>query len=265
MELDPITREEVYLSAVAGDTPTDNVPMPETRIEFFLQEIINSVTAISELVSTLDVESVGGSGKYIAAISETDGKISAIAETMDTVPTASSTKAVTSGGIHTPLAAIIDGDAKNRLHFTSMITGQLAGCVYTVNADGSVSVDVSGKTGNSYCSLAIEGAAQEIDDFCNGNYVLSGCPSGGGSENSFRLYAAKGGYSAYDYGNGVILPNNGAQKGINVIIYIDAGYTGDNLTFKPMICRKTDWDVSHEFTSYCPTNIELYQMILNLQ
>lgn len=58
---------------------------------------------ITTAIQALDVSSVGGAGKYISAILETDGKISATATTMDTTPTASSTKAVTSGGIKTAL------------------------------------------------------------------------------------------------------------------------------------------------------------------
>lgn len=58
---------------------------------------------ITAAIQALDVSSVGGGGKYISAISETDGKISATATTMDTTPTANSTNAVTSGGIKTAL------------------------------------------------------------------------------------------------------------------------------------------------------------------
>ena len=63
---------------------------------------------ITTAIQALDVSSVGGDGKYISAISETDGKISATATTMDTTPTASSTKAVTSGGIKTALDKKVD-------------------------------------------------------------------------------------------------------------------------------------------------------------
>ena len=58
---------------------------------------------ITSAIQALDVSSQGGDGKYIKSISEADGKISATAETMDTAPTASSTKAVTSGGVKTAL------------------------------------------------------------------------------------------------------------------------------------------------------------------
>ena len=57
-------------------------------------------TAITTAINNLGVTSVGGNGKYISAISETNGKISATATAMDTTPTASSTKAVTSGGVY---------------------------------------------------------------------------------------------------------------------------------------------------------------------
>ena len=62
-----------------------------------------SEKAVASAIEALDVASVGGSGKYISAISEADGKISATATTMDTTPTANSTKAVTSGGVKSAL------------------------------------------------------------------------------------------------------------------------------------------------------------------
>lgn len=58
---------------------------------------------VTNAINALDVSSVGGDGKYISEISETDGKISATATTMDATPTENSTKAVTSGGIKTAL------------------------------------------------------------------------------------------------------------------------------------------------------------------
>ena len=46
-----------------------------------------STTAITNAINALDVASAGGAGKYIQAISETDGKISATAQTFPTVAT----------------------------------------------------------------------------------------------------------------------------------------------------------------------------------
>jgi hypothetical protein len=45
---------------------------------------------------------------------------------------------------------------------------------------------------------------------------------------------------------------------------IYAGYTADNVVFKPMICKAADYLVSPEYVPYCPTMPELYQMILDL-
>lgn len=54
---------------------------------------------IADAIGELDVPSVGGAGEYIESISEADGKITAVKQTMDTTPTANSTKACTSGGV----------------------------------------------------------------------------------------------------------------------------------------------------------------------
>ena len=62
-----------------------------------------SEKAVRDAINALDVDSVGGAGKYISAISETNGKISATATTMDTTPTANSTNAITSGGVASAL------------------------------------------------------------------------------------------------------------------------------------------------------------------
>ena len=60
-------------------------------------------TSVSDAINALDVSSVGGAGKYIQAISEANGKISATEQTMDTAPTQNSTNACTSGGIYTAI------------------------------------------------------------------------------------------------------------------------------------------------------------------
>lgn len=77
-------------------------------------------TAITNAINALDVASAGGDGKYISAISETDGKISATATTMDTAPTASSTKAVTSGGVKTAINTA-ETNAKNLANATGTL------------------------------------------------------------------------------------------------------------------------------------------------
>ena len=65
-----------------------------------------TVSTVTNAINGLDVSSVGGNGKYISAISETDGKISATETTMDTTPTANSTNAVTSGGVQEAISSV---------------------------------------------------------------------------------------------------------------------------------------------------------------
>ena len=66
--------------------------------------------AVRDAINALDVAEVGGTGKYIKAISEVDGKIAATEETMDTTPTEGSQKAVTSGGVKAAIDAIDPGN-----------------------------------------------------------------------------------------------------------------------------------------------------------
>ena len=75
-----------------GMTPTstiesgNNRPAESGAVNTALeQEIENRNSAISNAINSLDVASVGGSGKYISAISETDGKISATASDISDV------------------------------------------------------------------------------------------------------------------------------------------------------------------------------------
>lgn len=158
------------------------------------------------------------------------------------------------------LAELIDSGAKNRLKFDALTAGQLNGLTYTVNSDGTVTV--SGSKVNpaqaSYALFRINGTdTVYIDDLCDGKHVLSGCPSGGGS-NTYRLYAAKSSYTRYDDGSGVLLSDTSITD-IQLIINIVAGYdlTGP-VTFSPMICSSAAWAVSHKFVPYCDTLQQIY-------
>ena len=65
-----------------------------------------SSAAITSAINDLDVSSVGGSGKYISAISETNGKISATATSLATSITSGGTTAPTSGAVYNAIAAL---------------------------------------------------------------------------------------------------------------------------------------------------------------
>lgn len=67
---------------------------------------MNPVTsnAVAGAISALDVSSVGGSGKYISAISEADGKISATASNLATSVTSGDNSPVTSNAVYNVLS-----------------------------------------------------------------------------------------------------------------------------------------------------------------
>ena len=97
-------------------------------------EVTNRNTAITNAINNLDVSSVGGDGKYISAISETNGKISATSTTMDTAPTTNSVKAVTSGGIKTAISTA-ETNAKNLANATGTLAIANGGTGATTQAD----------------------------------------------------------------------------------------------------------------------------------
>ena len=61
-------------------------------------------TGVKAAIDALDVSSVGGSNKYISAISEADGKISATASNLATTVTSGSADPVTAGAVYTALS-----------------------------------------------------------------------------------------------------------------------------------------------------------------
>ena len=62
-------------------------------------EVSNRNTAITNAVNALDVAGVGGSGKYISAISESNGKINATVSDLTSVIESGNNQPATSGGV----------------------------------------------------------------------------------------------------------------------------------------------------------------------
>ena len=88
---DSTNKKAVGVTIDSTPTVSSNSPVSSDGVKSY----------VDNSIADLDVNSVGGAGKYISEISESDGKISATETTMDTSPDASSTKAVTSAGIKT--------------------------------------------------------------------------------------------------------------------------------------------------------------------
>ena len=75
--------------------------------------LLATIGQVLTAVQSLDVASIGGNGKYIKAISQTDGKILATEGTFDTTVTQNSTRGVSSGAVYTAIAAASSGSTSS--------------------------------------------------------------------------------------------------------------------------------------------------------
>lgn len=166
------------------------------------------------------------------------------------------------------LAELIDGAAKNRLTFRDLAmikqmntSGTWDGNVYTnrgvtftINDDFSVTVSGTATGGNSVLVLSPRGGFS-IEE---GEWVLSGCPSGG-STATYNISIAN---TTSDTGRAAEFTSVSAKL---VRIYILDGTTVDDLVFRPMVCSKAAWDISQTYKPYRPSYAELYEMVKALQ
>ena len=114
--------------------------------------------------------------------------------------------------------------SKNLLPFPYFHSSMLqAGITYTVNSDGTITANGTA-TGRSEFVLSANKS-----DWASGNYVLSGCPSGG-STDTYSLQTING-FS--DTGSGLKVNNTAELKRISIII--KKGTTVSNLVFKPQL------------------------------
>ena len=152
----------------------------------------------------------------------------------------------------------VDSGAKNILQFDGLTKTLHNGVAFTLNQDGTIKMErVEANSSASTSILTVSGSTLEIDSLCNGHFYLSGCPSGG-SETTFEISAttASGSANPYikrDYGSGVLLVDKGSSSNIRVQLIARSAFTG-SVIFKPMLCSKADWDISHQYEPYALPN-----------
>lgn len=134
---------------------------------------------------------------------------------------------------------LVDNGRKNLLKITSS-SEVINGVTFTVGTDGSITVN---GTATAEAWFYVDPEMQSY----NGTYVLSGCPSRG-SRSTFELQMAS--WNFRDFGDGVTFTKTNESS--SVAIGIRSGYKAVNLVFRPMICTKEAWDVSHEYVPYKP-------------
>lgn len=156
------------------------------------------------------------------------------------------------------IGTVANAGAKNILKITGS-SQTINGVTFTVNDDQTVTVN---GTASATISYVITDNAQAVL-IPDGNYILSGCPQGGGTSSyDLRWYMYSSGKSAYDMGSGATVTKDGNTTSSNIAIVIRSGATANNLVFKPMLSPP---EIAGDFQPYAPTNRELYEMILALQ
>lgn len=160
------------------------------------------------------------------------------------------------------LAELVDGGAKNKIQFDEIGTSSTHGSTYTangvtftLNSDNTVTAErVSSSESTATCNLRFGSGSLYVDSLCDGNHVLSGCPSGG-SATTYSMQVGRDPYFKIDYGDGVLLTNPSPTTNVYITMTVRSGFTG-SITFKPMICVKSAWDISHEYVPYRPSEDE---------
>ena len=101
-----------------ADIPTGSFTHTLEQIDAAVTDVTNATgqaeslsaaitAALTSGIADLDVASAGGTGKYISAISEADGKISATATNLASAPESGVTAAISSGAVYTALSGKI--------------------------------------------------------------------------------------------------------------------------------------------------------------
>lgn len=157
------------------------------------------------------------------------------------------------------LAEIVDSGAKNRLilnpqQHSSALTG-------VVN-EAYGAIDITANTSSNAATYTI---AKDLSTLTDGEeYVLSGCDNG----DFWNTYGFAIVNSSFNVVNNVILSNGSitftktsAMARLVIVARANQQWTK---AFYPMICSKKLWDISQAFVKYCPTLVELYDMVKNL-
>lgn len=152
------------------------------------------------------------------------------------------------------------GTGKNLLPNLNNNSVTINGLTFTKNSDGSVTVNGT-NTSSGTTSYYLHGTRSVIPLLREGNYRLTGSPSGGGSLSNLNwfmsLYYDNNGsnnWGKFDFGDGQTYElTNGRNTGIGCRIGIGGGKTVNNQTFYPMLRLASETDASFEpYENICP-------------
>ncbi len=163
------------------------------------------------------------------------------------------------------IAYAINTGAKNLINYDGLgytsrdgVTRTTRGVTFTLNDDGTVSCSgTNDGTAVSRCRLFMGSSLLYIQDYCTGEYMISGCPINGGSTTYYLVAYANTSpsYSVPDYGSGAILTEQSVSGNAFIEMVIGTGVDSTGTVFKPMIRYK--YIKSTTFELYAKTNREL--------
>lgn len=164
------------------------------------------------------------------------------------------------------LADLIDDGVKNRLPITTRIgpsnataaaTYTQAGVKFTANGDGTITIErLTANTNQAVLWLYDDNSALLVDDFTDGQFVWSNGVEGSSTTARMRLAKLNAGdYLVID--SYATIPES-AETGCNISLIVYPTFTG-TMTFKPMICRQSYWQITTRYRPYLPSLQEIWQ------
>lgn len=138
---------------------------------------------------------------------------------------------------------------KNLLKNTG-VTQTINNVTFTIGVDGRITVNGTATDECVYIITRGDNGIESRNIDPNTSYVVSGCPSTGGGNDSFFIY--EGVSDSKDTGEGLTITNSSSY---NLSIYVRANTVMSNVVFSPMLREATIHDAEYE--PYLLSNKEL--------
>lgn len=234
-DINPLTNNQIFLKKIAENTGSDYETGDVSEI--------NPLTIDQIFLKEIAANTAGQSGD----ITELEEKVSANTAAIEVIENVTGAKNLLPFDL-----ASIKANSDNIGSWSNNVYS-LNGANCTVNDDGTITVDTNG-TGTSGDVVFYVSPPFSL----SGDYILSGCISGGGSS-TYRLSLMKSDYTevAADTGAGAEVTLN-ANETYYLRLIIIGGTTITNAIFKPMI-RPAGTDAT--YVPYAMTNRELTESV----
>ena len=131
---------------------------------------------------------------------------------------------------------------------TAAVSYTQAGVQFTCNLDGTITIErVATNSNQAVLWLYDATSALLVDDYTDGEYVWSNGVAGSSTTARMRLAKLNAGdYLVID--SYATIPES-SETGCNISLIVYPTFTG-TMTFKPMICLKSYWDMTTKFVPH---------------